>query len=252
MQEAIDNNQGLQAFTRDFGKHINSTITRESEATPQNLQDRRLDSLSRLIACYSQCSAVCFDGEKILVAFNETHKGNQNTKNQAIQATLKHKDAVFSYLKDYAEYANLQPELAQENFLKDKDLKNRREKILIGSAQHYYSDQKNNGETLQHFLQELDKDEKNIINLGKTNELSGAAFKARQDLMKLEDALTLSTGKDKQFDSKIIEALKNEPKLVLDGPFDEKAHAEMRIVDYLKQRSRDSDNKLNRNIYIYI
>lgn len=257
VQTAIDGNTGLQDFTKSFKERVNATITQENKATPQNLQNRRFDSLSRLIAYNSQCSAVCFDGEKILVAFNEQHHENSNSESELTTAMLKHKDAVFSYLKDYAEYARLSMGDQREKFLQEKNLSERRRNLLLDAAGHYYSDHKDfndNKGTLQLYLKGLDDREKSkdIIDKSKADKLAGAAFKAREDLRKLEDGLTPSMDEKKQFHPNIIAAFKEQPHLVLDGPFDEKAHAEMRIVDYLKQRSKYPNNKLNKETNIYI
>ena len=81
VHQALDQDEELRNFTLALKEQIDKTIVQENEATPQNLQDRRFDSLSRLIAHGSQCSAVYFSGEKILVAFNELHAGNKNSNN---------------------------------------------------------------------------------------------------------------------------------------------------------------------------
>ena len=71
--------------------------------------------------------------------------------------------------------------------------------------------------------------------------------------MKLEDALTPDTPEKRKFNSAITKAFEKEPPytLIYNGPLDNKGHAEMRIVDYLRKRSRDPNNKLDENIYIY-
>ncbi|MCC8370806.1 MAG: hypothetical protein LN566_05650 [Rickettsia endosymbiont of Stiretrus anchorago] len=86
----------------------------------------------------------------------------------------------------------------------------------------------------------------------KDNSAIAAAFRAKQDLMKLEDALTPDTPEKRKFNAAIIKEFEKDPSytLVYDGPLDNKGHTEMRIVDYLRQRSRDPNNKLNENIYI--
>ena len=144
----------------------------------------------------------------------------------------------------------------------DKDLPHRRQKLLVNAAQYYYSNNTAHKELLQHILQGLDENNKEIIKLCNVDdEITAAAIRARMDLMKLEDSLTLSTGKDKQFDQKIINALIERPQpyeIVLDGPHDSKAHAEMRIVEYIEKRIKelernpiqDPNNQLRSNIYV--
>ncbi|WP_039459467.1 hypothetical protein [Candidatus Jidaibacter acanthamoebae] len=54
------------------------TIQKRSRQQDNKLQ-RRLDSLARLLQLNSECSAVCFDGEKILIASNEFFIGSKDS-----------------------------------------------------------------------------------------------------------------------------------------------------------------------------
>lgn len=107
VQQKIDGNDKLQKFTKAFEYHVNTTTRKENKADDTNWQNRRFDSLSRFILLNSQCAAVCYDGEQILVAFNELNYSSKKANNQAMNETLDHTKEVFNYLKTYAEYANL-------------------------------------------------------------------------------------------------------------------------------------------------
>lgn len=87
VQKEIDNSEKLRNFTIAFKNHVNETTRRENEVDWQN---RRFDSLSRLITLNSQCAAVCHDGERILVAFNELNYKSKSSDTQTIKATLDH------------------------------------------------------------------------------------------------------------------------------------------------------------------
>lgn len=54
------------------------TIQKKSRQ-PHEVLHRRLDSLARLLQLNSECSAVCFDGEKILIASNEFFIGSKDS-----------------------------------------------------------------------------------------------------------------------------------------------------------------------------
>lgn len=76
-----------------------------------------------------------------------------------------------------------------------------------------------------------------------------AVARARRDLMKWEDALNPDTiDASKKFVHLIIEAIKQPYKIVLDGPLSDKAHAEMRIIQYIKAQLPDRDNQLSAEI----
>lgn len=100
-QAMLNGSENLQHFAYAFRNQLNSKIIKEND-TP--LQNRRFDALGRLIQYNSQCSAVCFDGKQILVAFNEMYVGNKVT--QIDEHTAK----VFKYLQDYATYTALPKE----------------------------------------------------------------------------------------------------------------------------------------------
>lgn len=90
VQQKIDGNDKLQKFTKAFEYHVNTTTRKENKADDTNWQNRRFDSLSRFILLNSQCAAVCYDGEQILVAFNELNYSSKKANNQAINETLDH------------------------------------------------------------------------------------------------------------------------------------------------------------------
>ncbi|QCS24498.1 hypothetical protein FEC77_05095 [Rickettsia parkeri] len=106
-----NNNSNLQNFAYAFRTRLNSKIIKENDTT---LQNRHFDALGRLIQYNSQCSAVCFDGKQILVAFNELHNSSVNTNK--VEQIETHTTKVFKYLQDYATYTAL-PTEEQKNFL---------------------------------------------------------------------------------------------------------------------------------------
>lgn len=246
VQKEIDNSEKLQKFTKAFESHVNTTTRKENKADDTNWENRRFDSLSRLITLNSQCAAVCYDGEQILVAFNELNHKGKNSGAQTIKATLDHTKEVFNYLKTYAEYTNLPPE-KQDDFAEKHNLAGKREKLFLRDAQHYYENNSDQIDTFKYIYNANEEELKKI----KDNPAIAAAFRAKQDLMKLEDALTPDTPEKRKFNAAIIKEFEKDPSytLVYDGPLDNKGHAEMRIVDYLRRR-QDPNNKLNKNVYI--
>ncbi|ABV79195.1 hypothetical protein A1I_04250 [Rickettsia bellii OSU 85-389] len=140
----------------------------------------------------------------------------------------------------------------QDEFAEKHNLAGKREKLFLRAAQHYYENNSDQTDIFKYIYNGDEEDLKQIRDNIKDNSAIAAAFRAKQDLMKLEDALTPDTPEKRKFNAAIIKEFEKDPSytLVYDGPLDNKGHAEMRIVDYLRKRSRDPNNKLNENIYI--
>ncbi|QQV75303.1 hypothetical protein H6P87_00856 [Rickettsia tillamookensis] len=248
-----NNNSNLQNFAYAFRIRLNSKIIKEND-TP--LQNRRFDALGRLIQYNSQCSAVCFDGKQILVAFNELHNSSVNTKK--VEQIETHTTKVFKYLQDYTTHTAL-PKEEQKNFLQQQNLSTQRKELLLDAAQYYYKNNSDHKDILPRILQELEKYPNNNQEVqqevckvtGASPKVVKAVARARRDLMKLEDALNPDIiDASKKFAPSIIEAIKQPYKIVLDGPLSDKAHAEMRIIQYIKEQLQVRDNQLSEEIYI--
>ncbi|MBA8667209.1 hypothetical protein H1Q59_04810 [Holosporaceae bacterium 'Namur'] len=242
IKEALQSGDGdtIKKFTQEFYKYLHE-LNAERESRDLDWEERRFDSLSRLLVSdINDCAAVCFNGEKILYAFNHLHGSSSDVKRAHIK---EHAVKVFKYFTNCVEGNYEKPEKKQKD----------RMKIIVDTCctalQLKEEEDKGRIQNIIHLLDEyhgkLPEEIKGAVNFKELNQ----AIRTRKDLMKVEEALT--TG-DKKFNNNIINSFKAGNKgseLIEEGETNDKCHAEMRIVEHLLDEQPNIKGKLDK-IYI--
>lgn len=205
-----DSNTDIKNLLKDFLATL-PKIDRKSDSTIPLLH-RRMDSFARIIDLPEDhvCTAVCFDGSKILIAANG-NLGNSNYVNKE----------VIDYLCEYLREFDSLPDRA------DKRL------ILIC----YLADHKNinlKSEQIRSIARLCLSNLETIPAIAGTSETDIKKIrKICLDLRKLEDSMLPG---DKQFDPLLIDAIKSEKSKNYEIlPIGERGfHAEMKIIERLK------------------
>ena len=243
IKEALQSGDGdtLKKFTQEFYNYLHE-LNAERESRDLDWEERRFDSLSRLLVSdINDCAAVCFDGKKILYAFNHLHGSSSDAKRAHIKEQAV---KVFKYFTNCIEGKYIIPGKKQKDRLKlivdtcctALQLKEEEDKERIQNIIHL----------LDEYHGELPEEIKGVVNSKELNQ----AIRTRKDLMKVEEALT--TG-DKKFSNNIINAFKIKEEegyiLIEEGEANDKCHAEMRIVEHLLDEQPNIKGKLDK-IYI--
>ena len=222
-------------FRNLFYRHLQLNNTQRTDFNKNedqiNWENRRFDSLSRLIALDSQCSAACYDSnsKKILIAFNEVHTACTAKRKEKY---TQHTEKVFQYINNCLEKKYINDEEAR---IFDRN------KILVAACRPYLD--KKSFYTDDYILSKvnhLDLLEPSERNNNSRNEVPTVIRRLYRDIEKLTDATYRG---EKKFNQDIRNALK-EHKIIESGYANDKFHAEMRIVKHL------IDNKLEGEIYI--